>query len=106
MRAIPLAVLAGNQAPAGESCLDVSNQEGELIGRVPFGKAGELIAAGLVSPIGRRRVKYLLLIGGEPTIEQPYRGGSHTTRRMRGVGEVIIGAPKSGLEHKPLPRES
>src|ERR1017187_9332674 len=101
-----LAGLAAIQAPTGESCLDVRNLEGELIGRVPFSKADELIEARLLSPVRRRRVKYLLLNRSEPTIERPYRGGSHTTRRMRGNGDVVIGRGNWQLEHKPLPSEN
>jgi hypothetical protein len=102
----PRSGLAEIQEPAGEPCLDVLNLEGELIGRVPFSKAVELFAARLVSPIGRRRVKYLLLNGSEPTIERPYRGGSHTTRRITVSRPRKIGAGNWALEHKPLPRES
>jgi hypothetical protein len=74
-----LAGLAGTQ----ERLLDVCNISGELIGRVPFSKAEELIAAGLASPIGRKATKYLVLNCDEPTLEKPYRGGSRTTYRER-----------------------
>ena len=54
--------LAGTQGPT----LDVCNREGDFVGKVPLKKAEELIAAGLVSPIGRRRIKYLVLTCDEP----------------------------------------
>jgi hypothetical protein len=104
----PRSGLAGIQEPAGHPCLfDVVNVEGDLVGRVPPDKANELIAAGAVSPIGRRRVKYLLLVASEPTIERPWLGGNHTTtRRMRGNGDVVIGRGNWQLEHKPLPAKN
>ena len=81
MRALSPMVPAGIRAPAAESCLDVRNHSGDLVGRVPAGKAAELIAAGLVSPIGRNRVQYVVLNCDEPTLERPWRGGSRTTYR-------------------------
>ena len=99
----PPSVPAGIRAPVGEHCLDVRNPKGELIGRVPPAKAGDLIAAGIVSPIGRKGIKYLVLNCDEPSLERPWRGGSRTTERIHNDGGVIIGAPKSGLQHKQLP---
>lgn len=75
MRTPSVSVLAGIQAPA----LEVRNHSGELVGRVPRAKADELIAAGLVSPIGRNGTKYVVLNCNEPTPERPWRGGSRTT---------------------------
>lgn len=102
----PPSVPAGIRAPAGEHCLDVRNHAGDLIGRVPPAKADELIAAGLVSPIGRKGIKYLVLNCDEPIFERPWRSGSRTTERIRNDWGTIIGAPKSGLQHKQLPREN
>ena len=97
---------AGIRAPAGEHCIDVRNHEGELIGCVPPAKAKELIAVGLVVPIGRKGIKYLVLNCDEPSPERPWRGGSRTTERIRDDWGVTIGAPKSGLKHKQLPRKN
>jgi len=80
----------------------VRNHSGNLIGRVPSAKADELIAAGLVSPIGRNTTKYLVLNCNEPTIDHAWRGGSNTTERIRNEQGTIIGAPKSGLQHKAV----
>lgn len=67
------------QAPT----IEVRNHGGELVGRVPPDRVEELIAAGLVSPIGRGTIKYLVLNCDEPTFERPWRGGSRTTCRER-----------------------
>lgn len=96
-RTIP-ADLAGTQAPT----LEVRNHGGKLVGRVPLAKAEELIAAGLVSPIGRKKTKYLVLNCDEPAIERPWRGGNRTTERIRGDGGQII-APSFHLKHRDLP---
>lgn len=103
----PSTVLAGIQAPSGEVCLDVRNHGGELLGRVSFEKAQELIAAGLVSPIGRNGIKYLVFNGSPSNYSavvtvRTWRGGSRTTERVRNDAGVIIGAPKTGLQHKPI----
>ena len=83
------------------------NHGGELVGRVTLSKADELVAAGLVSPFTRRgRIKYLLLNRDEPTIDHAWRGGCHTTERIRNEWGTVIGAPKSGLQHKPLPQQN
>jgi hypothetical protein len=93
-----LTALAGTQAQTAE----VRNHSGELVGRVPCSRVGELIAAGLVSPIGRNSLKYVVLNCDEPTIERPWRGGSRTTERIRNEQGIIIGAPKSGLQHRQI----
>jgi hypothetical protein len=93
-------VLAGIQAHT----VEVRNHAGDLIGRVPLAKAEQLVAAGLVSPIGRNDIKYVVLNCDEPTLERPWRGGSCTTERIRNEWGVIVGAPKSGLQHKTLPQ--
>jgi len=69
------AVLARIQAPT----LEVRNRGGELVGRVPPSAAAELVAAGLVSAVGRNRVAYLLLNRDEPMPARPWYGGSRTT---------------------------
>jgi hypothetical protein len=83
MKASTVSVLAGTQAPAREPRLDVRSTAGDLVGRVSPAKANELIVAGLVSPIGRKAIKYLVLTCDEPILERPWRGGSHTTRTVR-----------------------
>ncbi len=95
-------VLARIQAPT----LEVRNHAGELVGRVARDKADGLIAAGLLSPIGRKGIKYLVLNRDAPRLTRDWRGGSHTTERMRGMRGELIGAPKSGLQHRELPREN
>jgi hypothetical protein len=102
MRSEQTTVLAGTQAPA----LEVRNHSGELVGRVARDKVGPLIAAGLVSPIGRKGIKYLVLSQDAPRLTRDWRGGSHTTERIRNDWGVIIGAPRSGLQHRGLPREN
>ena len=100
---------AGNRTPTTKDCpIDVRNHGGELVGRVTLSKSHELVTAGLLSPFTRHgRIKYLLLNRDEPTLERPWRGGNHTTtERRRDDWGVITGAPKSGLQHKPLPREN
>lgn len=95
--------LAGHQTPT----LEVRNHAGELVGRVPLAKADQLVAAGLCSAFTRHgRTKYLLLNRDEPTVDHSWRGGSNTTERIRNEWGTIIGAPNSGLQHKPLPREN
>jgi hypothetical protein len=93
--------LAGIQALT----LEVRNHAGELVGRVAADKVDALIAARLVSPIGRKAIKYLLLNRDAPRLTRDWRGGSNTTERMRNEWGVVIGAPKSGLQHRELPRE-
>jgi hypothetical protein len=75
----PSTDLAGTQAPL----VQVRTRVGELVGRIPSARVEELVAAGLVSPIGRNSVKYLVLNGDEPTPARPWRGGSRTTHRER-----------------------
>ena len=99
MRTVLATDPAGNRA----SLLEVRNSEGDLVGRVSMSKAAELTAAGLVTAFMRGdRIKYLYLCREEPTLERPWRGGSRTTERIRNRQGVVIGAPKSGLQHKPL----
>ena len=81
---------AGNRTPPGElSLIDVRNTSGDLVGRVPAAEADELEAAGIVSPIGQNRVKYLLLARDEPTLERVHQnafgvhGGNVTTHRVK-----------------------
>jgi hypothetical protein len=97
---------ASAAVPAGTRAhtVEVRDHAGELVGRVPWSRADELIAAGLVSPIGRNGIKYLVLNSDEPLLQHPWRGGSRTTERMRNQWGVIIGAPKSGLQHRELPK--
>ncbi len=102
MTAASASVLAGTQAPT----LEVRNLAGDLVGRVSLDHADELIAAGLVSPVGRNRIKYLLFTRREPALARAWRGGSHTTERIRNEQGIVIGPPKSGLQHRELPREN
>ncbi len=107
MREFYPTVRSRSPATSGEPCLlDVRNSRGELVGRIPEAKAPQLIAAALVSPVGRNGIKYLVLNCDEPTLERPWRGGSNTTERIRDRGGVIIGAPKSGLQHRDLPHQN
>lgn len=88
MNHAPTSVLAGTQAPM----VEVRNKAGDLVGRVTMPRAEELIAAALVSPIGRNSIKYLVLNVDEPVLQRPWRGGSHTTERIRNEQGVIIAA--------------
>ena len=100
LNAFPATPPAGNRTPAGEpSLIDVRNHSGDLIGRVPAAKADELEAAGLACRVKR----YLLLNRAEPIIDRPWRGGSHTTERIRN-DQGIICAPDFHLKHRDLPR--
>lgn len=72
---------------------------------------GELSPARALQYIGshfgvgnRIRVRHL-----RPCIEvarRAWRGGSNTMERIRNEWGVVIGAPKSGLQHRELPREN
>lgn len=80
-------------------------QDGELIARVNAEAAQLLLNRGWAVARGERVLKYLALKPDAPwrPPARGWNGGSHTTERMRNDQDVTIGAPKSGLQHKPLP---
>jgi hypothetical protein len=100
----------------GEELRGILNQQSDLVAihdrcGFPRGEALEPLLAiksvGLDLYVGvgnRRRIRYLRPLAD--AARPPWRGGSHTTERIRNDWGVIIGAPNSGLQHKPLPREN
>lgn len=64
----------GSRLPA----VEVRSIEGELLRKIPPPDAEVLYRSGRAEWIGRGRGAYLRL-----TVEAPWRGGSHTTRRDR-----------------------
>jgi hypothetical protein len=94
-------VLAETQAPTIEV-----RQCGELLTRISHKNASELIQRGWAIPRGARVVKYLELLPDAPwrPLSSAWHGGSRTTQRIRNQWGVVVGPPKAGLEHKPLPR--
>lgn len=101
MRQPFVSVLAGIQA----STIEV-RQCGELLTRVSHENASELIGRGWAIPRGARVVKYLELLPDAPwrPLSSAWHGGSRTTQRIRNHWGVVVGSPKAGLEHKPLPQ--
>jgi hypothetical protein len=99
----PLSDLAAIQAPTIEV-----RQNGELLTRVSRIAAAELVERGWATPRGKRVAKYLELLATAPwrPLSGAWRGNGHTTRLMRGNGDVVIGRGNWQLEHKPLPSEN
>lgn len=97
-------VLAEIQASAPGVSFDVRDEGGEFVGRVNRAGAAELIGRGWATAAGRRRVKYLRLEPGSPW---PWKTGDcslvrgNNVRRIRNDAGVLVGAPKTGLEHRP-----
>ena len=100
----------------GEDLRGMLNQQADLVaihdrsGR-PRGEAIEPLLAiksmnlELYVGVGnRRRIRYLRPVAD--VARHQWCGGSHTTERRRDDWGVITGAPKSGLQHKALPREN
>ncbi|MGH9622338.1 MAG: hypothetical protein ACRD45_21855 [Bryobacteraceae bacterium] len=80
------------------------NHAGDLIRKTHAENAEALVSRGLGEWIGRGDKRYVRLSESAPTLQtaQGWRGGSNTTQRIRTDAGIIVGAPKSGLEHKPL----
>ena len=98
----------------GEDLRGILNQQPDLVaihdeGGFPRGEplnpllAVKCLNLDLFVGVGnRRRIRFLR--GRTRTFS--LNSGSHTTERRRDDWGIITGAPKSGLQHKPLPREN
>lgn len=100
---ITSSVLAAIQASKPGVSFDVRDEDGVLVGRVNRSGAADLIDRGWAAAAGRRRVKYLRL---EPGAPWPWSQGACSliggnVRRIRNDAGVLVGAPKTGLEHRP-----
>jgi hypothetical protein len=91
-----LPVRAGGPLPAAKVCLFAAS--GQFVHRLTDEQAEKLRAAGLAEMCGST----LRMIDSSSLIGLGWRGGSHTMRRIRNDAGVIVGAPRSGLEHRPL----
>lgn len=96
-----------NLAAVQGATLEV-RKEGRLLARVHPAKAEELIQRGWATLRGAGTRKYIELLSSAPwtPLSGAWRGGSHTTERIRNDSGVII-RPRigSGLQHKPIPRD-
>ena len=91
--------VAANLAPT----VEVRDCEKDLIGRVPLDQVDDLVARGWLVRRGKNRLKYVQLTPGAPW--RPSTGtwrGKDNTRRIRNDAGVVVGAPRSGLEHIPI----
>jgi hypothetical protein len=79
-------------------------QNGQLLTRLTFEEATELIARGWGVARGARVLKYVELLPDAPwrPLTRAWCGGSRTTERIR---SIITGALCAGVQHKELPRE-
>lgn len=102
-------VLAATQTE-GKALLAESYEVRSTTGRFLFSatrqQATHAIRSGIADPIGQTCVKYLRIRSRGDVASHAWRGGSHTTERIRNESGDIIGAPKSGLQHKELPRQN
>ena len=101
--------LAATQAPL----VEVRDHRGELIGTIERSQASELLARGWAVAVGRRVTRYLKLKPDAPWRPSTgsWRGGSHTTRPVRGDGSCksfgdgqYMGDWRLVREHKPTVR--
>lgn len=93
-----------NPDRSGPAAVEVRNHAGDLIRRTHAENADAIVSCGLGEWVGRGPKRYVRLSETAPVLQraQGWRGGSNTTQRIRTECGIIIGAPKSGLEHKPL----
>lgn len=96
--------IRSNPDRSGPTAIELRNHAGDLIRRTHAENAQAIVTRGLGEWIGRASKRYVRLLESAPMLQTPrgWRGGSNTTQRIRGECGVIVGAPKSGLEHKPL----
>jgi hypothetical protein len=91
----------GDRIPTREPivCLDADYN---TMPRLSESAAATLVSHGWAVWRGKGTRLHVQLTADAPLARNGSCGGSHTTQRIRDRAGVAIGAPRSGLEHKPI----